>query len=351
MSAFLRRHRSVRSTASRSSSVDSRRAACSSTYSASPLPSPISDSFGFSSSSSYDPYASPASPYSSYIDLDVDEPCPGRCENVVFDLGDVLFTWSAVTTTSIAPKTLKKILRSSSWFEYEKGNVSEGEAYARAAFEFGLDRQEVKRAFQDARASLRSNPAIIQLIRDMKAQYGVRVFAMSNISVPDFEFLRTKASPEEWALFDRVFTSGEARERKPNLGFYKYVLSEAGVDPLRTVFVDDKLENVLPARSLGIKGIVFDSFDTLARQLRNYLGDSKERARGWLKENAKKMLSVTNTGMTVQENFAPLLIYEATGDRSLVEYVEHPRLFNFFIGALRRRRSLDGFLGCYADVR
>lgn len=329
MSAFLRRHHSCRSTASRSSSVDSRRAG-SSSYS-SPLPSPISDSF--------DHCSSPTS--SSFIEVDVDEPCPSRCENVVFDLGDVLFTWSAVTTTSIAPKLLKRILRSASWFEYEKGNISEQEAYDNAARDFGLSSSEVERAFQDARNSLRANPSIIQLIKDLKKQYGVRVFAMSNISVPDFEVLRRKARPEDWALFDRVFTSGEARERKPNLGFYKHVIREADIDPLRTVFIDDKLENVLPARSLGIKGIVFSSLDTLSRQLRNYLWDSTSRAQGWLNDNAKKMLSVTDTGVTVYENFAPLLIYEATGDRSLVEFVEHPRLFNFFIGKFAVRTALD----------
>lgn len=325
MSAFLRRLRSRRSMASRSSSVDSRRADSSCT--SSPLPSPVSDSFDHSLT----PISSPGT---SFINLDVDEPHSSRCENVIFDLGDVLFTWSAVTSTSISPKVLKKILRSSSWFEYEKGNITEQQAYENAARDFGLSSAEVANAFRDARDSLQSNPTIIQLIRDLKSQYGVRVFAMSNISVPDFEVLRGKARPEEWALFDRVFTSGEARERKPNLGFYKYVLREANIDPLRTVFIDDKLENVLPARSLGIRGIVFESFDALSRQLRNYLGDSASRAQSWLRDNAKKMLSVTDTGMTVYENFAPLLIYEATGDRSLVEYVEHPRLFNFFIGEL-----------------
>ncbi|KAI5121961.1 hypothetical protein M0805_002032 [Coniferiporia weirii] len=268
----------------------------------------------------------------SYSTYDFSEPCTGRCENVIFDLGDVLFTWSAVTKTGIPPKLLKKILRSATWFEYEKGNLTEQEAYAAAACEFGLDSSEIARAFQEARSSLQSNPSIVSFIKELKEQHGIRVFAMSNISAPDYEVLRGMARPEEWALFDRVFTSSEARERKPNLGFYKYVLEQTGVDPLRTVFVDDKLENILPARSLGIKGIVFDSFETLSRQLRNYVGDSVGRAQAWLKDHSKKMLSVTNTGVTVHENFAPLLIYEATGDRSLVEYVEHPRLFNFFIG-------------------
>ena len=151
--------------------------------------------------SSYSPYSSdspatpntmstPGSPASSYVNLDVDEPCPIRYENIIFDLGDVLFTWSAVTNPPVPPKMLKRILRSVSWFEYEKGNVSEQEAYDAAAAEFDLRVEDVRRAFGEARASLRSNKRLVALIRELKAQRGVRVFAMSNISVPDLEYLR-----------------------------------------------------------------------------------------------------------------------------------------------------------------
>lgn len=229
---------------------------------------------------------------------------------------------------------LKNILRSATWFEFEKGNLTEQEAYDTVARELKVESDDVRQAFQVARDSLQSNKHLVSLIQELKDQYGLRIFAMSNISAPDFAVLKKMATPEEWGLFERVFTSHEARERKPNLGFYKYVLRETGLDPLQTLFIDDKIENILPARSLGIKGIVFDSFDNLSRQIRNYVGDPVGRAEAWMRANAKQMLSVTNTGVTVHENFAPLLIYEATGDRSLVEYVEHPRLFNFFIGKL-----------------
>ncbi|EJD03446.1 HAD-like protein [Fomitiporia mediterranea MF3/22] len=295
---------------------------------------PASTSSGASTPSSavFDLPLAPLSPLSPTLEFGDSEPSTSPCENIIFDLGDVLFTWTAETKTRVNPKMLKKILRSATWFEFEKGNLTEQEAYDTVAAELRVESSDVREAFQAARDSLKSNPQLVSLIRQLKEQHGIRVFAMSNISAPDFAVLRGKVAPEELKLFERVFTSHEARERKPNLGFYKYVLEQTGVDPVRTLFIDDKLENILPARSLGMKGIVFDNFENMARQLRNYVGDPIGRAQAWLKDNAKKMLSVTNTGVTVHENFAPLLIYEATGDRSLVEYVEHPRLFNFFIG-------------------
>ncbi|KAG6845464.1 hypothetical protein H0H87_008824 [Tephrocybe sp. NHM501043] len=208
----------------------------------------------------------------------------GPYTTAIFDLGDVLFTWSPSTPKSPLPaKALRNILRSSHWFEYEKGNIAEAEAYSRVAQEFQVDPAAVKNAFQAARDSLQSNSKMIEVIRELRGS-GISVYAMSNISAPDWEVLKTKMSPADWALFDRVFTSASARERKPNIGFFEYVVKQTGVDPSRIIFVDDKLENIVTARSFGMHGI----------------------------------------------NFAQLLILEATGDESLVDYVKHCGQFNFF---------------------
>ncbi|KAF8522002.1 HAD-like protein, partial [Gautieria morchelliformis] len=192
-----------------------------------------------------------------------------RVTTVIFDLGDVLFMWSSFSPKSpLSPRTLKQILRSSTWFEYEKGNLTEKEAYSTVAREINISAGDVATAFKEARKSLRSDPTMLDLIRELKAA-GRTVFAMSNISAPDRDVLVTKADPSEWAPFDQVFISAKAHERKLNVGFYQHVLKATDVDPTRTVFVDDKLENVLTARSFGLHGIVFNDANKVARQLRN----------------------------------------------------------------------------------
>lgn len=239
---------------------------------------------------------------------------------IIFDLGDVLFRWSSETKTSISSRTLHKILNTPTWFDYERGRLSEDDCYANVGQEFSIEPAEIRRALQQARDSLQANDELIALIRELKAQSNgqLRVFAMSNISLPDYEVLRTK--PADWAIFDEVFTSGAAGERKPNLGFYRHVLSVTSVDPRHTIFVDDKLENVLSARSLGLHGIVFESPAPVKRALRNLLGDPIVRGRNFLKQNAGRLLSVTDgtdhhDSVELQENFAQLLILEATEDQ------------------------------------
>ena len=249
-----------------------------------------------------------------------------QIDNVIFDLGDVLFTRSANTGTS----TLHSILRSSTWFEYEKGNLGEEEAYALAAAEFSLDASEVGAAFRATRDSLQSDPSMVTFLHELKENNDIRLFAMSNISAADWEVLRHKGQPEDWALFERVFTSAAARERKPNLGYFRHVQESTGIDPRRTAFVDNKLENVISARSLGLKGIVFTSFDEVTRELRTLVRNQIIDGEKYLHDHAKEMKSVTETGVVLEENFGQLLILETTGDPSLVDYIKYPRLTNFF---------------------
>ena len=237
-----------------------------------------------------------------------------KATTLILDLGDVLFSWSPHTETSIPARTLKTILASPTWSEYECGLISQQDCYGRISNEFHIPTPEIARAFNQARDSLKSNDEMLNFVHELKLQSDgkLRVYAMSNISHPDHEYLRTK--PADWSLFDKVYTSADAGERKPNLGFYRHVLDDSGADPRSVVFVDDKPENVLSARSFGMRGIVFDDQKRVIQAIRNAVEDPVHRARSYLQRNAKLLHSITSNGFTLKENFAQLLILEATCD-------------------------------------
>ncbi|KAI0779436.1 phosphatase yihX [Fomes fomentarius] len=192
---------------------------------------------------------------------------------LILDLGDVLFTWSAETKTPIPPRLLKDLMDGPTWFDYERGRISQAEAYARLGKEFSIEPADIDAAFKQARESLRPNEDLLALVRELKAQFHgqLRVFALSNISLPDYEFVRTL--PTDWSIFDKVFASAVVGERKPDLAIYEKVVAETGIDPATAVFVDDKIENVEAARSLGIHGIVFDKQEGVFQALRKAFGD------------------------------------------------------------------------------
>lgn len=250
--------------------------------------------------------------FSEYLPLPLIMSLPPRCRTLIFDLGDVLFSWSPVTSTSISPKVLKQFLSSTVWQEYECGRLSEDECYRLVGEKFSLDPGEVRQAIHDARASLQPDDTFIRFIRELQSEANgaLRIFAMSNISGPDYVVARGK--PTDWSIFERVFTSADAGMRKPDLGFYKYVLGEIKAEPSSVVFVDDRFENVLAARSLGINGIVFDDVDRVRQALWNFVGDPVSRGKAFLENRAGRLESETNLGGDISENFTQLLILEAT---------------------------------------
>lgn len=133
---------------------------------------------------------------------------------------------------------------------------------------------------------------------------------MSNVGQEDFEQL---AANMDWTLFDRVFTSASAGMRKPESGFYQFVLDNIPLAGNHLVFFDDKKENVLAAEALGIRGFVFK--DSVVDELRQIF--FSPIAKGWryLLENAKCCDSITKSGITFGDNFAKLLILDALRDK------------------------------------
>ena len=68
-------------------------------------------------------------------------------------------------------------------------------------------------------------------------------------------------------LFDNVFLSNEIGIRKPDLEKYKYVLTKLKTKPRDCIFIDNKLQNLIPARQLGMKVIKFESPEEFKEKL------------------------------------------------------------------------------------
>ena len=210
---------------------------------------------------------------------------------------------------------MKSILSSAIWIEYECGRIEQDACYRQVAQHFSVPASEVAEAFSQARDSLQPNIDMISFIHKLKkASRGtMEVYAMSNVSKEDYAVLSTKLA--DWSVFNRVFTSGHTGMRKPDLSFYRHVLKEIKLAPEEAVFIDDKMVNVLAAKSLGITSIVFDDSSTVICTLRNMMSSSVERGYGYLYRNAKHLDSITDRGVVIPDNFAQLLILDATQDR------------------------------------
>ncbi|KAI4212896.1 MAG: hypothetical protein LQ351_004421 [Letrouitia transgressa] len=241
-------------------------------------------------------------------------------KGIIFDLGDVLLTWSPNTSTKISAQLMRKILSSTIWSEYECGYLEQDVCYDQIAQYFSVSAFEVADAFAQARGSLQPNHALIAVIRHLKRQFeGVmEIYAMSNISKEDFAIL-SKTKIFEWSsVFDQVFVSGHVGMRKPDPEFYRHVLLGTNLAPQETLFIDDKTENVLAAKSLGIDSIMFNNNISVIHALRSLLNDPTGRAFEFLYHRQRPFNSVTDTGIDIPDNFAQLLLLDTMQDQYIL---------------------------------
>ena len=70
------------------------------------------------------------------------------------------------------------------------------------------------------------------------------------------------------SIFPTFFSSCWLGVRKPTHRIYERVFGMTTAAPNRTVFVDDRLQNLNPAAALGVKTILFESAGQLRADLR-----------------------------------------------------------------------------------
>lgn len=75
----------------------------------------------------------------------------------------------------------------------------------------------------------------------------------------------------DYALFHKTYPSNKMGVIKPNPEFFKIILKAEGFKPEEAFFVDDRIENVEAAKSVGINAVQFTSADDLAKLWKKYI--------------------------------------------------------------------------------
>ncbi|MBF8191339.1 HAD-IA family hydrolase [Nonomuraea sp. K274] len=89
---------------------------------------------------------------------------------------------------------------------------------------------------------------------------GLELACLSNDTAVWSELVRRRFGLEGYVR--RWFISSDLRARKPDTAAYTVALGTLGTSPEEVVFVDDRPVNLAPARSLGMRTILFRSDDT-----------------------------------------------------------------------------------------
>ena len=104
---------------------------------------------------------------------------------------------------------------------------------------------------QMLRGAIHGSVAILAELR----RRGLSLYALTNFSTETFPIARERCEFLGW--FEDIVVSGEHGLVKPDPLIYELAIRRCRLEPARTVFIDDTVQNLAPARELGMRALHF----------------------------------------------------------------------------------------------
>lgn len=184
--------------------------------------------------------------------------------NIIFDLGSVLVEWNPKKFIAEFDITAKqKILIAeelyyhADWLALDKGTKSEKEVIAAVAKRTLMSEQLIGELFIETRKTHTEIKRTSTLLPKLKSN-GHNLYCLSNMSRETFDYLKCF---EFFKYFDDIIISAHIQMMKPDIEIFNFMIKKFNISAQDSVFIDDRLENIQAAQSVGIKGILFDQSD------------------------------------------------------------------------------------------
>ncbi|MCR5614064.1 HAD family phosphatase [Treponema sp.] len=190
----------------------------------------------------------------------------------IFDMGGV------VTTTFKMNELYKKIGITQEEFkeicckkrkifdELEKGQINSSEFWAE--FNKAAKSHKIQPVEHDL-FRLYFHPVLntetVKIINSLKKKH--RVVCGTNTIQSHWENHMERG---DYAFFDQTYASNKIGEAKPDPQFFKVILEAEGYKPEDAFFVDDKIENVKAAQSVGINAVQFTTAAELKKEWKKW---------------------------------------------------------------------------------
>ena len=187
-------------------------------------------------------------------------------KTIIFDFGGVIlnidYNKTGKAFTDLGVKNFDEMYSQKNanplFHNLEEGKITEEDFYNafRTSSQLKLTDPQIKKAWNAI--LLRYREEALQTLATIKNKY--RLYLLSNTnSIHHKEFNKIFedqiGSGSITDYFDKVYYSHEIKLRKPGKDAYQYVLKENNLLPSETLFIDDSIQNIEAAKSLGLQTI------------------------------------------------------------------------------------------------
>jgi len=190
-------------------------------------------------------------------------------KNIIFDFGGVICDINISLSEKKfrefgPPKTISTLSREEQDLEFERlvdrletGNMDPGE-FRSTIREYYLSAPSDEAIDEAWNALLLDIPEHrIRLLKKIKDHY--RIFLLSNSNEIHYrkylqDFQRESGYRDFNDLFEKAWFSFRVMKKKPDREIFEFVLSDGGLLPEETLFIDDTLVHIESAGQIGIKG-------------------------------------------------------------------------------------------------
>ncbi|MBX4187284.1 MAG: HAD family phosphatase [Candidatus Doudnabacteria bacterium] len=189
---------------------------------------------------------------------------------IIFDLGGVVAhggylgfikRYCAECFTTDGKKKIFKLER-----EVNLGKITEKEFYQQieATFQVHLDPKQMHNLIVK---HMKTDQGLAHMIPNLKAS---KIALFSNSLGHMAKEVLKKRHLTGKKFFDRIFISTEMHLAKPDKKAYQFVLKKLQVQPEEAMMVDDRVENLRPAKAMGMNVIQYKNSRQFANELKKY---------------------------------------------------------------------------------
>lgn len=191
---------------------------------------------------------------------------------IIFDIGRVLisFDWEAhLKSLGASPEEVlavgKAMFDHKDWAELDRGVLTEEEVLARFISHAPQHGELMKKALGTIYRTITPFDYAKPWISRLKEQ-GYRILYLSNYGEIAREQSRKALDFTE--LMDGGIFSFEVKMIKPNPWIYGELIKRYSIVPQEAVFLDDSAPNIEAAKTMGLHGILFTSYQEAVMELK-----------------------------------------------------------------------------------